>query len=92
MPIAMTTVLWNTRLIAGTGRDPKPGMAAIVCATSANAKLFRMGDSIGTVEEGKLADLILVDGNPVDDISVLESADNVKLVMKEGAVMKRLLP
>lgn len=67
-------------------------MAAIVCATSANAKLFRLDDRTGTVEEGKLADLILVGGNPVDDISALESADNVKLVMKEGAVMKRLLP
>ena len=44
------------------------------------------------VEEGKLADLILVDGNPVDNISVLESADNVKLVMEEGAIAKRLLP
>ena len=51
-----------------------------------------MDDRIGTIEEGKLADLILVDGNPVEDISVLESADNVKLVMKEGAIAKRLLP
>jgi imidazolonepropionase-like amidohydrolase len=64
-------------------------MAAIVCATSGNAKLFRLDDRTGSVEEGNLADLILVDGNPIDEISVLESADNVKLVMKEGVVMKR---
>jgi imidazolonepropionase-like amidohydrolase len=51
-----------------------------------------MEDSIGTAEEGKQADLIAVAGNPVDDIAVLEAADNVKLVMKAGAVMKRLLP
>ena len=67
-------------------------MAALVSATSANARIFRMDDRIGTVEEGKLADLTLVDGNPVEDVAVLESADNVKLVMKEGAIAKRLLP
>ena len=66
--------------------------AALLSATSANARIFRMDDRIGTVEEGKLADLILVDGNPVEDVAVLESADNVKLVMKEGAIAKRLLP
>ncbi len=65
-------------------------MAALVSATSANARLFRMEDRIGTVEEGKWADLTAVQGNPVDDITVLESADNVKLVMKQGAVVKRL--
>ena len=66
-------------------------MAALVSATAANARLFRMDDRIGTVEEGKLADLIAVQGNPVDDITVLEAPDNVKLVMKEGAVLKRLV-
>ena len=65
-------------------------MAAIVSATATNARLFRLDDRIGTVVEGKQADLIVVDGNPVDDITVLESADNVKLVMKEGRVEKRL--
>jgi imidazolonepropionase-like amidohydrolase len=64
-------------------------MAALVSATRSNAHLFRMEDRIGTVEEGKLADLIAVQGNPVDEIGVLESSDNVVLVIKEGAVMKR---
>jgi imidazolonepropionase-like amidohydrolase len=67
-------------------------MAALVSATQQNARLFRLDDRLGTVEEGKLADLIAVDGNPVDDITVLESPENVKLVVKEGTVMKRLLP
>jgi imidazolonepropionase-like amidohydrolase len=65
-------------------------MATLVSATSANARLFRMEDRIGTVEEGKWADLTAVQGNPVDDITVLEPADNVKLVIKQGAVVKRL--
>jgi imidazolonepropionase-like amidohydrolase len=66
-------------------------MAAIVSATQSNARLFGMEDRMGTVEEGKWADLIAVRGNPVEDISVLESPDNVALVMKQGAVMKRRL-
>ncbi len=67
-------------------------MGALLSATSANARLFRMEEEIGTVEEGKLADLIAVGGNPVEDIAVLEAAQNVKLVMKQGTVLKRLLP
>ena len=66
-------------------------MAALVCATSANARLFGLEDSIGSVAEGKQADLILVRGNPVDDISVLEQAENVALVMREGSILKRAL-
>jgi imidazolonepropionase-like amidohydrolase len=67
-------------------------MGALISATRTNAQLFRMEERIGTVEEGKQADLIAVEGNPVDDIAVLEAAGNVKLVLKAGAVMKRLLP
>ena len=66
-------------------------MAAIISATATNAQLFRLDDRIGTVKAGKQADLIAVDGNPADDIAVLESASNVKLVMKEGRVEKTLL-
>ncbi|OGO53212.1 MAG: hypothetical protein A2148_01715 [Chloroflexi bacterium RBG_16_68_14] len=67
-------------------------MSAIVSATQTNARLFRMDARIGTVEEGKWADLIAVQGNPVDDIAVLEAAENVKLVIKQGLAVKRLLP
>ncbi len=63
-------------------------MGAIVAATRTNAELFRMEDRIGTVEEGKDADLILVDGNPVDDPGVLVQAANIQLVVKGGVVMK----
>jgi imidazolonepropionase-like amidohydrolase len=62
--------------------------AAVLSATRNNAKLFGMSDRIGTIEEGKLADLIVVNGDPLDDIGVLQDARNVALVMKEGKVMK----
>jgi imidazolonepropionase-like amidohydrolase len=62
---------------------------AILSATRTNAELFGMADQIGTVEAGKLADLILVDGNPVDDIGVLQDARKVALVMRGGVVLKK---
>lgn len=66
-------------------------MAAIVSATQTNAALFCMEDRIGTVTEGKDADLILIDGDPVARIEVLAEARSIKLVLKSGAVMKDLL-
>lgn len=61
---------------------------AILSATRTNAELFGLADQIGTVEEGKLADLIVVDGQPLDDVAVLQDADRVKLVMRGGAILK----
>ena len=66
-------------------------MAAIVSATATNAQLLRLAERTGTVQEGKWADLIVVAGNPADDVAVLESADNVRLVMKEGQILKDCL-
>jgi imidazolonepropionase-like amidohydrolase len=65
-------------------------MGAIVAATKTNAELFGMADHIGTVEEGKQADLIVVDGDPLADISVLADASRVRLVVKDGEVVKDL--
>ncbi len=65
-------------------------MGAIVAATKTNAELFGMSDRIGTVEEGKQADLIVVDGDPLADIGVLADASRVRVVVKEGEVVKDL--
>jgi imidazolonepropionase-like amidohydrolase len=64
---------------------------AIVSATKTNAELFGMADEIGTVEVGKRADLIVVTGNPLDNIAVLQDAANVALVMRDGRVFKHTL-
>jgi len=65
--------------------------AAILSATRTNAELFGMADQIGTIEAGKLADLIVVNGNPVDNIAVLQEAANIVLVMRDGQVFKNTL-
>ena len=47
-----------------------------------------MGDDLGTVEEGKLADLIVVDGDPVQDVTCLKDAGSVLAVLKGGEWVK----
>jgi imidazolonepropionase-like amidohydrolase len=66
-------------------------MAAIVSATRTNAELFGLGDKTGTLEPGKWGDVIVVEGDPVSDIDCLQTRDNVKLVLKQGVVVKDLL-
>jgi imidazolonepropionase-like amidohydrolase len=60
-------------------------MDAIVSATALNAQILGWSDRIGTVEAGKLADLVAVAGDPLADVSVLE---RVGFVMKGGAVYR----
>ena len=67
-------------------------MGAIVAATRTNAELMGISSSLGTIESGKKADLIIVDGNPLDDPSLFERGhETVVLVMKGGKIMKDIL-
>jgi imidazolonepropionase-like amidohydrolase len=59
-------------------------MEAIVAATKTAAEVCRVDDKIGTVEAGKLADLLVVNGDPLDDISILQDKSRLALIMKEG--------
>lgn len=60
-------------------------MDAIRSATVVAAELLEQSDSLGTIEAGKLADIIAVDENPLEDITTLE---NVTVVIKEGVQVK----
>ena len=59
---------------------------AIKAATVVNAGILGMSDKIGTIEPGKIADLVATDENPLQNIRTLE---NVTFVMKEGIVYKK---
>lgn len=61
-------------------------VAALRSATSIDAKMLRMGDQLGQVKEGYLADLIAVKGDPTKDISAIR---NLQLVMKNGTIYKQ---
>jgi imidazolonepropionase-like amidohydrolase len=61
-------------------------MDAILTATRNAAEALGMGAKLGTLEAGKLADLIAVDGDPLADIGVLQHKKNIRIVMKEGRV------
>ncbi len=61
-------------------------MQAIKSATIVAAQLMGWDDRIGTIEPGKLADIVAVPGNPLSDISAMEK---VSFVMKDGAVIRR---
>ena len=66
-------------------------MEVLVSATRTNAELFRMQDRIGTVEPGKLADLLVVKGNPLRDLRLFQNPGNLLLIMKGGVIYKRTL-
>ena len=66
-------------------------MQAIVSGTSEAAACCGLGSDLGSLEAGKLADLIVVDGNPLRDITVLQERESIRLVMKEGQVYRDLL-
>jgi imidazolonepropionase-like amidohydrolase len=61
-------------------------MEAIMTATRNAAHALKMEKELGTVEVGKLADIIAVKGDPLKNITVLQEKKNIQIVMKEGRV------
>ncbi|MBV9356276.1 MAG: amidohydrolase family protein [Chloroflexi bacterium] len=72
-------------LMVEAGMSP---MAAILATTRVAAECIGLGELTGTLEAGKRADLIAVDGDPLADIAVLQQADRLPLVMRDGRVVK----
>ncbi|MBU9765478.1 amidohydrolase family protein [Mycobacterium sp. TNTM28] len=62
-------------------------MQAIVAGTRTSAELCGVDETLGTVEPGKLADLVVVRGDPLADIDSVGVADNILLVVKDGVAV-----
>lgn len=57
--------------------------------TKTNAELLKLSDKIGTLEKGKIADIIVLDGNPLKDIRIFQDYErNIALIMKDGRIYK----
>lgn len=78
----------NAKELAFRVRLGETPMGAIVSATKINAEIIGWSDRVGTVETGKLADIIAVPGDPLKDITALE---HVGFVMKGGTVYRQEL-
>ncbi|MEP1742193.1 MAG: amidohydrolase family protein [Kangiellaceae bacterium] len=63
-----------------------PAIETIQSATLNTAKLLRIEDKLGSIKVGKLADLVAVDGDPLKDISLMET---ISFVMKDGVIYKQ---
>jgi imidazolonepropionase-like amidohydrolase len=71
-------------LMTGLGMTP---IDALRSATSVTAELFGISEKVGTLEKGKIADVIAMPGDPTTDITATE---RVSFVMKEGKIVKEL--
>ena len=69
------------------GKAGIPIMEVLVSATKTAAEALGIEHMVGSLEEGKLADLLVVDPDPTKDISVLRHKKNLKMIMKNGEVI-----
>lgn len=76
------------QLMVENGMTP---MQAIQASTLHAAQLLHLDKQLGTLEEGKLADIIIVAGDVLSDISAIADPNNVKLVLKAGLAAKNTL-
>jgi imidazolonepropionase-like amidohydrolase len=86
--MAHGTNLRELGLMCSIGMSP---MEAIVATTKIAAECLGWQDRVGTVESGKLADLIVTKTDPLANIRSLENVDNIGLVMKDGTIVKDLI-
>lgn len=79
-------------LVQYVGMTP---IEALIAATKHGGDLMMRGDELGQLKEGYLADLLMIDGNPIEDLRLLQDPDKILMVMKDGEIFKNtrtLLP
>jgi imidazolonepropionase-like amidohydrolase len=63
-------------------------MEVIKAATFGGAKACGLENTLGTIEKDKIADLIILDGDPLRDITILQDTARIKIVIKDGKIVK----
>ncbi len=79
------TNLRELGLMVDAGMTP---MDSIIASTKTAAECLGWEDKVGTLENGKLADLVIVKGNPLEDIYSLANNDTIQVVIKDGKIEK----
>ena len=64
-------------------------MEAILAATKLGGEIMMLGDELGQIKEGFLADLLLVDGDPLENLALLQKPENLIAIMKDGEFHKK---
>jgi len=85
--MAHGTNLRELALMCDIGMSP---MEAILASTKIAAECLGWEDRIGTIAEGKIADLVIVQENPLENIASLADTNNIKTVMQGGKLKKQL--
>ena len=87
MLVTQTTAFrlaFRPRSMAGMAMD------TIVAATRLGGELMGLPGELGVIKAGALADLLLVDGDPLADITILQDRNALRMIMKDGALHKAL--
>ena len=79
----------NARELVLMAEHGLPAGEAIQCATSRSAELLGMKESVGSVAAGRWADFVVVDGNPLEDLSMLADPDKISAVFRGGVRVDR---
>ncbi|MFC1937921.1 amidohydrolase family protein, partial [Chloroflexota bacterium] len=79
----LDAITYEVELYVNHGMGP---MEAIQTATKNAAEAIWLGDDTGTLDVGKYADVIAVNGDPLQDIKLFQDRQNIRMVMKEGTV------
>lgn len=85
-PYGTTAIHEMYSFVEHAGLSP---MDTIVAATKDGAEMLKVGSITGTLEAGKAADLLVLNGNPLENIRAV-SVDNMEIIMKEGTFIKRI--
>ena len=66
-------------------------MGAILSATKVNSEIMKLNNSVGTIEAGKDADILVLDENPLENIAVFQKRDSIRVIMQNGCFVKNTL-
>jgi imidazolonepropionase-like amidohydrolase len=66
-------------------------MGAILSATKVNSEILKIDDTVGTIESGKAADILILDENPLENIAIFQNRGAIRVIMQDGKFIKNTL-